>query len=183
MSAISCRTSARPSRPASARAALVILALLLTVTACGELTTSKTEAEVGSQRLKLRIPAGWEQLDHGNQCVFRREGNELTIEDLGRARRTVALEDRFEDLLKLLGHDSRRDIESVEKAMIHDRDVVQVDTWDRLSHDYRQRYAFMENDGRVFVIWTSRGRLKDSEAAFKIVLDSLEFVEGDGTDG
>jgi hypothetical protein len=85
----------------------------------------------------------------------------------------VELEDFVDRALVLLDHDQRRDIATRKRVTLDGREFLVVDTWDRLSHDYRRRHAFLINQGHLLVVWTKRGRFSEVEGPFTELLQSL----------
>ena len=80
-------------------------------------------------------------------------------------------------MLDEMGHDERHDIAEQEAMAIDGRAALRVDTWDRLSHDFRQRHVFILNGGNVLVARTELGKFEDMEAAFDALVASLELPE------
>jgi hypothetical protein len=87
----------------------------------------------------------------------------------------VEFEDLVDRALVQLGHDQRRDIASRKRVTLEGREFLVVDTWDRLSHDYRRRHAFVINQGHLLVVWTKRGLFSEVEVPFTDLLQSLSI--------
>jgi hypothetical protein len=76
-----------------------------------------------------------------------------------------------------LGYDERRDIASLRPIVIGGRPGLQVDTWDRLSHQFPKRYALVLNGGYLLVVRTAYGPFEECEPAFDRIVASLAFTE------
>jgi len=74
-----------------------------------------------------------------------------------------------------LGHDERRSVAEREPVLIDDREGMWVDTWDRLSHDHRQRFLFVVSEGHLLVVHTDLGAFPEMEGALGELGRSLEF--------
>lgn len=83
-----------------------------------------------------------------------------------------------EALLESLGHDDRYDIALREARAIDGNEALLIDTWDRLSHDFRKRYLFVLNEGNLLVARMESGRFPDMEPAFDALVASLRFDAG-----
>jgi hypothetical protein len=80
-------------------------------------------------------------------------------------------------MLDEMGHDERHDIAEEEAMAVDRRDALRVDTWDRLSHDFRKRYVFILDGGNILVAWTEFGKFAEMEEAFDALVASLELLE------
>ncbi len=85
------------------------------------------------------------------------------------------VDDVMESSLKELGEDTRRDVASRRHLDIQGRDVLVVDTWDRLNHDYRKRYVLTINGGYLLVIQTASGSFEDMDSEFDGLVATLAF--------
>lgn len=89
----------------------------------------------------------------------------------------LEVQDLTQRALVRLDHDSRRDIAAKSGRSIHGVDVRVVDTWDRLSHQHRKRFAFFIHRDHLFAIWTQRGAFRQTQQAFEVVLRSMRMRE------
>jgi len=80
-------------------------------------------------------------------------------------------------ILDRLDTTGMREIAEQEPLAIGGRDALRVDTWDRLSHDWRQRYVFVLNNGNLLVARMELGKFPEMEPAFQALLTSLRFSE------
>jgi len=80
--------------------------------------------------------------------------------------------------LASLGHDSRRDVKSRGEYVIDGRPAQDVETWNRLTHDYPQRLLFVLNDGYLLVLAADQGAGGDVVKAFERMRASLHFADG-----
>ena len=117
--------------------------------------------------------------------VVAQEGDVAPPGELDEAYRSIletvrglpppSLEDLAEAALVDLGHDQRRSVAERRPVLIDDRDGMWVDTWDRLSHDYRQRFLFVVSEGHLLVVHTDLGALSEMEEALDALAGSLVF--------
>lgn len=70
----------------------------------------------------------------------------------------------------------RREIATVKPRLIHDRDWVVIETWDRVSHLSRSRMAWIEDRGYLLVLGTDRGLIEQNGSAFERLLESIEVL-------
>jgi hypothetical protein len=70
----------------------------------------------------------------------------------------------------------RKEIAGQERVTIHDVEWTKVETWDRLSHLYRSRLAFVDNEGYLLVLSTDRGLIGQSGSAFDSLLSTIELI-------
>jgi len=86
----------------------------------------------------------------------------------------VSPESMIEYVLTLTSGDQRREIGHRDRRTIHGSRWVVVETWDRVSHLYRSRVAFAENDGYLLVLALDRGVFEQAAPGFEALLASLE---------
>jgi len=86
----------------------------------------------------------------------------------------VSMDRIIEYVLMESGHDERREIARKETRAIHGAPWVWLETWDRTSHTYRHRFAFVEDQGYLLVLSTRRGLIRQTGAAFDTLLASIE---------
>jgi len=241
------------SRLRTVRPLGLLAPVVLVLGACSSPSPS-TDLDVGTHRVSVRLPDGWQHADHGREHRFKRGMATLSMVDLGpvgrdglereteiiralwrrgqpedagaRLRRLPVPRDAFETredrrefflwidemvkegptadsmsmeeaygalldwaqsfpeahvddvlapALEELDEDERRDIASRRHLDIQGRDVLVVDTWDRLHHDWRKRFALTINGGHLLVIRTAFGSFEEMEAEFDGLVESLTF--------
>jgi hypothetical protein len=82
------------------------------------------------------------------------------------------------EALAELDHNERRDIERESRLRLDGRDALQINTWQRLTHDLRRRHVFVVNRGHLLVIRTDMGRDEVLGPAFDELVRSFSFAPG-----
>ena len=131
--------------------------------------------QVGSHVLAIQIPEGWEHLDYGTTHRIKQGLAKIAIEDMG--PQSVLIDEAIPVMLKRLGHDSQRDVASQKRAVFNDQEVIIVDTWDRLSHLYPKRFAFIYDGNRVLVLHTWFGQYDEMEEALAVMIASVRILK------
>jgi len=139
-----------------------------------------TAVRVGEQRVTVRIPAGWEHVDYGRRQEFRRGEARFALFDAGPAQPGPAGEVDDPDLmaraLRTIDHDPhRREVASKTPIQIGGRDALAVDTWEPLSHAYRERFYFALHAGSLLVAAPVMGRYEDTKAPLEALVRSIRF--------
>ena len=80
------------------------------------------------------------------------------------------------DALKVMGEDHRRSIAGKVRSNLNGREVWVVETWNRLSHENRERFAFVFDDGYLLVLRTGRGPWPNTSRDFEEVLKTLRIA-------
>jgi hypothetical protein len=70
----------------------------------------------------------------------------------------------------------RRDVAETRHVTVSGREALAIDTWTRLSHQDRRRFALVFDDGCLIALRTDRGRPVGTGRAFETLMSSLEFV-------
>jgi hypothetical protein len=70
---------------------------------------------------------------------------------------------------------AHREIAERSPMQISDRPAVRIETWDRLSHDHRQSFLFVLNQGNLFLLRMELGPFGEVKPAFETLAGSLEF--------
>lgn len=140
-----------------------------------------TAVRVGEQRMTVRIPDGWEHVDYGRRQEFRRGEARFALFDAGPAQPGPAGEVDDPDLvaraLRTIDHDPhRREVASKTPIQISGRDALAVDTWEPLSHAYRERFYFALNAGSLLVAAPVMGRYEDTKAPLEALVRSIRFA-------
>jgi hypothetical protein len=155
---------------------LVYLSLVLALApGCGQEAPRPAELQVGPHRISVLLPDGWEHIDYGDTHQLRRELARISVEDLGWLDGDI--DTAADSALVLLREDERRGEASRHHWQIDGRDAVTVDTWDRLSHEYRKRFVFVNNERSLLAISMMPGQLEAMEEAFDTLTASLSFVD------
>lgn len=69
-----------------------------------------------------------------------------------------------------------REIASQRRRTIHGSDWTIVDTWNRVSHEDRSRFAFLEDHGFLLALATEQGPIEALSPAFDSILESCEVT-------
>jgi hypothetical protein len=152
--------------------------LLLLVPACDQ--PEPEPLQVGVHALEILYPPDWEHVNFGNRHQFRREGNRISLEDMGRLGH---LDLALEKAMVKLREDGRRENAWRDSLEIDGRQARLVHTWDRVSHQYPRRYLFVENDRALLVVYTQSGRFEAMERVFTELTASLAFADSLGATG
>lgn len=88
----------------------------------------------------------------------------------------VTPERLLEHVLTLAPDTRGREIARREIRNIHGAEWTDLETWDRTSHLYRSRLAYLEVDGDLLVLAIDRGPYERSGPGFEALLRSLELV-------
>ena len=169
------------------------LGLIVALCGCGGPAGDADAAgEAGPERMRLTAgdhvfgvvaPEGWSHRDHGDAQLFQRGRHVLAFEDLGveldRHERPLPLAARIPAALSELDDAAHRDEASRVDRRIEGQRFVVVDTWDRLTHLSRRRFAFTLHEGSLLVLYTKyhldRETYDAQLATFDGLLESLRF--------
>ena len=167
-----------------------LVAALTSAAACAprDHATVEKEFELGSHRVRVLTPEGWELADQGAQKRFRNGESQIVLVDLEPATRPLTQSDleRLDDLdqfaewglaaLGGAGSDQRREVKSRRTITIDSHEAVDIETWNRLDHTWPQRLLFLRVDGDLFALHTPGRADADTVTAFEAILDSLHFI-------
>ena len=126
------------------------------------------ELQVGAQRISVVIPVGWEHIDYGDRHQLRHGLARISIEDSGGAP---------DKALRRLGENEQRDVASRTPLEIDSHQGEIVDTWDRLSHQHRRRFCFVQGNGPMLVIYTMPGEFDTVQPVFDALIASVALVD------
>lgn len=157
----------------SRRPCLPGLALAL-LAACGG-QPDATHLQVGAHSIVVTVPDGWEHLDYGSTHQLRRGLSRITIADMDSLGDDVKWAARR--ALATLGEVERRDEASRREFQITGRDAIEIDTWDRMSHQYRKRFVFVNDQERYLAVYTQLGKFEAMETAFDSLVTSIAFTD------
>lgn len=156
---------------------LPLLALLV-LTSCNRSPAADESAgplQIGSHAVSVVPPPEWEHFDYGERHHFRKDFERISIEDLG------ALSSDLNEAAQIAMTRLREDELRAEASRLHftidGRHAVAIDTWDRMSHQYRKRFVFVENKGEILAMYTMMGSFEAMEPAFDGLLLSLAFTD------
>ena len=90
--------------------------------------------------------------------------------------RSLTVDALIADGLKQMGEDRRRSIAGKVRSNLNGREVWVVETWNRLSHVNRERFAFVFDDGYLLVLRTGRGPWPNASRDFEEVLKTLRLA-------
>ena len=148
--------------------------LLVLVTGCGD-QPQPTPLQVGTHRISVVLPEGWEHLDYGDEHQLRREFARISLVDMGRSGGDIEV--GADRALRNLREDERREEATREYRRIDGREAVTVDTWDRVSHEHRKRFLIVVNDRSLLVLHTPQGQFETMAETFAGLAASLAFVD------
>ena len=80
-----------------------------------------------------------------------------------------------ENLFPFIETAAHREIAERNPVELDGRQAIRVETWDRLSHDHRQSFLFVLNEGNLFVLRMEMGKYAEMKPAFETLAGSLEF--------
>jgi hypothetical protein len=167
------------------RLMLSVLSITVLVTACSR-EPQPVELQVGEHRISVVVPEGWEHIDYGERHQLHRELERISIEAFPRPNGD--LDANVDIRLVELKEDRRRDTATRERFDLAGHEALTVDTWDKLSHQYRKRFVFVAVDNSLMAIHTMQGRFEDLVADFDALISSFTVVDtlhravGDGDD-
>jgi hypothetical protein len=176
------------------RAALTLAALTLAVSSACARDNPPPAArvfELGTHRVQVTVPAGWDALDQGALKRFRKGEFEIVFQalgpstSLGPGSATRPPQDAdFDALIDWglvalgagVGHDQPREVKSRRPVTVDGREALDIETWSRLDHTNPQRIFFVRDDGELLALHTERMAFADTLAAFDAIRDSLHVV-------
>lgn len=168
------------------RVCCLLLFASLLMAACDK-TEPPTPFQIGNHSITLVIPPDWEVINYGDKYQLRHDQERISLEDVGRWGRNLDV--AIESAMILLEKDNRREEASRDTLEIPRRPAMVVDTWDHVSHEYRKRYLFALNKGRLLTVYTMSGQFEKMEPSFNEIAASIAFVDtveqaglGDGED-
>jgi len=152
----------------------MLLTAFIAVIACNSEPETET-VHVGSHHVSVAVPDGWEHLDYGREHHFRKGIARISLTDMGPAR--FGVDHAVYHVLRELDHNDRRNIASKEHSTFHGREALLIDTWDRLTHQSRQRMFLVVNDSVLLVAHTGLGDFAEMEVAFDELVTTMVFAD------
>ena len=152
------------------RAAALLLAMLALGAACSTPEPREpVELQVSGRRtpvvtFSVVIPEGWEHIDYGERHELRRELERISIEGFRAAG--AGFDEDVDHVLARIESDGRRETASREPFALDSLRAVTLDTWDRVSHQYRKRFLFVEAGGVVLAVHMSMGQFESMVAEY-----------------
>lgn len=146
---------------------LIALTIFL-VAGCGTDTSDRVDLRVGEHSISVAIPDGWEHLDYGEHHLLRKELAAIAIREIGGGPDSGP---------GRLGENEQRDVASRTEIQVGGRNAVVIDTWDRLSHQWRKRFCFFRAGEPLIAIFTMHGEFEAMEPAFEALLASVVIAD------
>jgi hypothetical protein len=84
-----------------------------------------------------------------------------------------SLDQLVDHYLAGIDRDQQRDVASRQRFVIRGREMLVVDTWDRMAHRMRQRTAFVLDEGDLLALRTDRGRFGENAQVLAVMLAAL----------
>lgn len=171
-----------PGRTMRAGLILTCTALVVAGTVSG-CRPGRLELAVGAHRVTVTRPAGFEVVARDAALLFRDGAVLVELADLGAPGGDPGLDDPLEEWvdwgLRTLDSSSQRSVARRGTLHVQGREILVVETWDRLSHGQQRRFAFVLNRGSLLALHTRGGDFDRAKSAFDRVLRDLEFVDAD----
>jgi hypothetical protein len=157
------------------RLAVPLLLVLALLAACGRNRTPPVELQVGAHRIAVVLPRDWEHVNYGDRHQLRRDGARISIEAFRRLNDDfyAAVAYRLGDLKE----DARRDEASRRRFDVGGHEAVTVDTWDRLSHQFRKRFVFVAVGESLVGVYTLQGEFAAMAETVDALVASLTVVD------
>lgn len=153
----------------------LVLVLLVACSRSPSIEERTLELQIGTHSISVVSPLEWEHLDYGERHHFRRGFERISIEEFGFLG--VDLDQSADSALVLLREDDRRSVATRGRTRVFDRDAVAIDTWDRLSHQFRKRYVFVDDGDMLLGIYMMTGEFEAMESTFAEVVASITFAD------
>jgi hypothetical protein len=153
---------------------LLVLVLMLSA-GCKREESRPVELQVGQHRVFLVLPEDWEHIDYGERHQLRSNLQLISIEVLDQIDNDLDKSVTFG--LHSLEERARRDEASRNRFELAGHEAVVVDTWDKLSHQYRKRFLFVKIRKDLLTIYMMRGEFETMEPIFDTLVASLVLVD------
>jgi hypothetical protein len=154
---------------------LSLVLVLMLSEGCTREEPRPVELQVGQHRVSLLLPEDWEHIDYGDRHQLRSNLERISIEVLDRIDND--LDKSVEVGLHRLKERERRDEASRNRFELAGYEAVVVDTWDKLSHQYRKRFLFVKFGEDLLTIYMMRGEFEAMEPVFDALVASLVLVD------
>lgn len=168
--------------------ALALCGLLLALSSCGR----PRAIDAGELHVRLRVPPGWEHLDHGRQQLFRLGERQISLSEREVSwdtSHTTAADSAAQMLAAALrwdrdagrSQDRRYEISRRDAHSMGGLEWTDLETWSRLTHTQRRRVAYAFAGGRLLVLDMDRGDAGELGPAFETLLRSIERTDTSAT--
>lgn len=158
------------------RRALTLTLFLVFAIGCSEKSAPPpTAMQVGKHHILIQVPEGWEHVNYGDRHQLRKDQARISIEAFRLPNGN--LNEDVVDGLKRLGETSQRDEASRTLLDLGGNEAALVDTWDRLSHQWRKRFLFVEAGYDVVAFYTMSGQLETMEPVFNTIMSSFALAD------
>lgn len=138
---------------------------------------------VGVHEVSFLPPVGWQHFDHGRQHAFERDHARIVIKDLGPRPGPEAgdadLAEWLEPDIRVLDPAAQRSVAARDELTRQDRTLYVIDTWDRLTHNFRRRLVVIPDRGSHLAIAMERGDWESTRAAVDGLVESLRFLDSE----
>lgn len=152
--------------------------LLVLVAGCAE--PAPVEKELGETRVSFVPPSGWRHFDHGRQQRFEREGASIVLSQLSPpvppAQGGPSLGEWLEDTVEDLDPSAHRAIATRDTLGEEGQRVFRIDTWDRLTHEHRRRFAILSHGTVYLSVHLERGEIESVQQDFDRLVGSLQVL-------
>jgi hypothetical protein len=129
-------------------------------------------------RRKAFFDSWWTALDGGRSKNINRGDAEVAWEYVLREIERLPepeLDDLVDRLFPLIETAAHREIAERVPSELDGRPAIRLETWDRLTHDHRQSFLVVLNEGNLFVLRMERGTYAQMKPAFETLAGSLAF--------
>ncbi|MEQ1832634.1 MAG: hypothetical protein ABL977_06220 [Candidatus Eisenbacteria bacterium] len=137
----------------------------------------------GDLHVRLRVPPGWEHLDHGRQQLFRLGERQISLTEREvpwDTLHTTAADSAAVMLAAALRwerHAGRYEIARRETRSMGGLEWTELETWSRLTHTQRRRVAYAWTGERLLILDMDRGDAGELGPAFEAMLSSIERTD------
>lgn len=147
----------------------------------------RVELELGPHQISVLRPRGFEVVRQGEACLLRDGPILLELADLGAPGGDPVLGaplDEWVDWgLRTLDSSKQREVARRDTLAVGEIEFRIVESWDRLTHGQKRRFAFLLNGDALLVLHTRGGDFDEAAVAFDQILESFELVaSGAGQD-
>jgi hypothetical protein len=143
---------------------------------------------LGSLRLRSALPGRkeWDEISSAYYVAqdggLKRDSTRQEIEDsyhqlIAAIERMEprSLEEIVESLVFELDSGAHRQLAGQQAVAVGGREGILVETWDKMTHESRRKMLLVPNEGNVLVLDMAFGRQTEMQAAFDVLVASLEF--------
>ncbi len=189
-------------------AAAIGVAIIAATGACNkqEPPPALREITVGSHRVAIQLPPGWQIFDYGQHVLLKappltdaeqraidysgklsfKSLGAVRLQDMGPIRQiggaganpesTLAFPELSDRALARLDHDRRRDIEYRKWVSVSGREGEEVGTWQRQTHTAPRRFLFVANDNNLLAVSSEVVGAAESLDGYAAIRSSLQLL-------